>query len=184
MKPVPVSPQRILLGIDRGKKASDVSLKNPWKPPTVTPPRPQSTFSERLASVVRDSKRKSAAETEREKKKSKSFSVFQHLPPENTTSDDEWCKYTGFNLRTRVLSQETLKEEFKRKTCWSISDLYRLVTPPSYNLPEIDTADFVVTGIVGSKSDIRQIRNRDDDANYLVVKITDLKVPLFLSKLI
>jgi len=69
-----------------------------------------------------------------------------------------------------------LKEEFRGKTTYSITDLYRLVVPPLYDPPEYDTPDFLVTGIVASKSPIRQLKNRDEGGNYVVIKITDLKV--------
>ena len=225
----PCSPQRILLGIDRGKKASEVSLKNPWKAPTATPEKPKTTFADRLAVAARENKRKSTVQEERERKKSKTFSATaiastlahqtgslqSHVsqttrsqttqsrttqsqttqppttqppttrpnpshPPPNTqtpstsTNQEEWCKYTGFNLRTRRLPQSVLKEEFKGKTTYSISDLYRLVRPPNFDPPEYDTLDFLVTGIVAQKSPVRQVRG--SGGNYLVVKITDLKV--------
>ena len=69
-----------------------------------------------------------------------------------------------------------MKEEFKGKTAYSITDLYRLVVPPLYEPPEYDTPDFLITGIVASKSPVRQLKNREDGGNYLVIKLTDLKV--------
>ena len=45
------------------------------------------------------------------------------------------------------------------------------------SLQRYDTSDFLVTGIVASKSPVRQVRGKDDGGNYLVIKITDLKVP-------
>lgn len=178
----PQSPQRILLGIDRGKKASEVSLKSwkppTWRPPNMTPEKPSRTFAEKLATVSRDTKRKAAITTERDRKKQKTFNPMTSVAIEQ----DEWCKYTGFNLRTRVIEQSILKEEFRGKTTYSITDLYRLVKPPSYDPPEYDTLDFLVTGIVASKSPVRQIRGRQDGANYLVVKITDLKVKSPVTK--
>ena len=174
--PAPVSPLRVVLGIDRGKKASEVSLKHPWKPPTESPTKPKATFADRLASVVRESKRKSAQNEERERKKAKTFSATALASAISNNETEEWCKYTGFNLRTRAVSQTTLKEEFKGKTTYSISDLYRLVVPPSYDPPEYDTPDFLVTGIVAAKSPVRQIKNRDEGGNYIVIKVTDLKV--------
>jgi minichromosome maintenance protein 10 len=202
---VPTSPQRVLLGIDRGKKASEVSLKNPWKPPTTTPEKPKTTFADRLAVAARENKRKNTIQDERERKKAKSFSATalastlsppttkpsrpkasqpvtsqrtQTAPtdtaPQQQQNQEEWCKYTGFNLRTRRLPQSILKEEFRGKTTYSVSDLYRLVTPPSFDPPEYDTLDFLVTGIVAQKSPVRQVKGRGE--NYLVVKITDLKV--------
>jgi len=182
---VPTSPQRKVLGIDRGKKASQVSLKNPWKPPTASPTKPTTTFADRLAVAVRENKRKLAIEDTRERKKARTFSAValasQLTTTTATTARDEagggeWCKYTGFNLRTRVLGQGMLKEEFRGKTTYSVSDLYRLVTPPMYEPPEYDTLDFLVTGIVASKSPVRQVRGKEDGGNYLVIKITDLKV--------
>jgi hypothetical protein len=201
---IPTSPQRVLLGIDRGKKASEVSLKNPWKPPTTTPEKPKTTFADRLAVAARENKRKNTIQDERERKKAKSFSATALAstlsPPVTKTSrpnasqtvtsqrtqtaptdtasqqqnQEEWCKYTGFNLRTRRLPQSILKEEFRGKTTYSVSDLYRLVTPPSFDPPEYDTLDFLVTGIVAQKSPVRQVKGRGE--NYLVIKITDLKV--------
>lgn len=78
-----------------------------------------------------------------------------------------------------MLPLSTLKDEFKGKTVYSVSDLYRLVTPPAYCMPDYDTPDFLVTGIVAQKSPIRQVKG-EHRGNYLVVKITDLKVfPLY-----
>jgi len=184
----PVSPQRVVLGIDRGKKASQVSLKNPWKPPTASPTKPPIPFADRLAHAVRENKRKISLEDHRQRKKARTFSAVAIAntlanAPATTTEggegpgEGEWCKYTGFNLRTRVLEQGVLKEEFKGKTTYSVSDLYRLVVPPLYEPPEYDTLDFLVTGIVASKSPVRHVRGREDAGNYIVVKITDLKVP-------
>ena len=175
----PISPQRILLGIDQGKKASQVSLKKPWKAPTLTPEKAKTSFADRLAAVSHDTKRKVAIEDQRERKKSKTFSataLASSISKSNVSEEtEEWCKYTGFNLRTRILAQSVLKEEFKGKTTYSISELYRLVTPPLYEAPEYDTLDFLVTGIVASKSPVRQ-SNTTEGGNYLVIKLTDLKV--------
>jgi hypothetical protein len=167
----PPSPQRIVLGIDRGKKASEVSLKS-WKPPTLSPEKPHVAFAERLASVTRDTKRKSQAIDERDRKKSRTFTpvIRRDLPDQ-----DEWCKYTGFNLRTRVIEQSVLREEFKGKTVYSISELCRNVTPPLYEAPEYDTLDFLVTGIVAAKSPVRQVKG-NDGGNYIIIKLADLKV--------
>ena len=164
----------MILGIDRGKRASQVSLKNPWKPPTESPSKPKNTFANRLASVVRDNKRKLALQDDRERKKSRAFNTTCTLSESIET--EEWCKYTGFNLRTRVLPQTALKDEFRGKTTYSVSELYRLVVPPLYEPPEYDTPDFLVTGVVASKSPVRQVKNREDGTNYLVIKLTDLKV--------
>jgi hypothetical protein len=49
------------------------------------------------------------------------------------------------------------------------------VTPPAFNAPEYDTPDFLVAGIVAQKSAIRQIKG-ENGGNYIVIKITDLKV--------
>ena len=75
-----------------------------------------------------------------------------------------------------MIEKCVLKDEFRGKTVFSVSDLYRLVKPPGYEVPEVDTPDLLVTGIVAQKSPVRQVRGRDDGGNYMVVKITDLKV--------
>jgi minichromosome maintenance protein 10 len=181
----PVSPLRVVLGIDQGKKASQVSLKSTRKPPTQSPPKPSTTFADKLATLVRETKRKSTLQDDRERKKAKTFSptalaaAITYTNDASTPSIDEWCQYTGFNLSTRVLPQTVLQEEFKGKTTYSVSDLYRLVKPPMYDPPEYDTPDFLVTGIVASKSDVRQVKG-NDGGNYLVVKICDLKVFHFI----
>jgi hypothetical protein len=177
-----------VLGIDQGKKASQVSLKNPWKPPTTSPAKPASTFADKLACVAKETKRKADLQETRERKRAKTFSAVSLASTLRRTNNDdeceteEWCKYTGFNLRTRSLPQTVLKEEFRGKTTYSITDLYRLVVPPLYDPPEYDTPDFLVTGIVASKSPVRQLKNRDEGGNYLVIKITDLKVRFPTSK--
>ena len=164
-----------------------MSLKQPWKPPTLTPEKPKSSFADRLVNVARENKRKRDIVQERENKRTRTFSaaalhsaIAQDVTKEsNKGQTDEWCKYTRFNLRTRVLPQSVLKDEFKGKTTYSVSDLFRLITPPLYELPEYDTPDFLVTGIVGSKSPVRQVKGREQGGNYLVVTITDLKVTVF-----
>ena len=195
LAPAPTSPQRVVLGIDRGKKASDVSLKNPWKAPNRTPEKPKSTFADRLANAARESKRKADIEDTRARKKAKSFSATaiassltartiksesesnpNPTPPEET---DEWCQYTRFSLRSRVLPESVLKEEFKGKTTYSISDLYKLVRPPSYDPPEYDTLDFLVTGIVAWKSGVKPV-NRESGGNFMMVTLCDLKVILLI----
>jgi len=128
----------------------------------------------------------------RERKKAKTFSATAIAASltngsntgKATETDNEWCKYTGFNLRTRVLPQAVLKEEFRGKTTYSVSDLYRLVTPPSYDPPEYDTPDFLVTGIVASKSSVRHVKGREGEGNYIVIKLTDLKVSACTFELI
>jgi len=183
--PIPTSPQRVLLGIDRGKKASEVSLKNPWKAPTLTPEKPKQSFADRFATTVRENKRKAEINEERERKKAKTFSAtaiataLSNRNANELSGDEEWCKYTGFNLRMRVLPQAMLKDEFRGKTTYSVSDLYRLVTPPNYDPPQYDSLDFLVTGIVTSKSSVRHVKGREDGGNYLVLKLTDLKVIIF-----
>jgi minichromosome maintenance protein 10 len=186
--PIPASPQRVLLGIDRGKKASEVSLKNPFKQPTLpsdtTPPKGTS-FASRMAELAQETKRKAEIQEDRQRKKAKSFSATALASqisknPSETENGEEWCKYTGFNLRTRSLAQNVLREEFRGKTTYSVTDLYRLVIPPNYYPPEYDTPDFLVTGIVAAKSPVRQVKGREDGGNYLVVKIADLKVPTLL----
>lgn len=81
-----------------------------------------------------------------------------------------------------MLPLGALSGECKGKTVYSVSDLYRLVTPPMYEPPEYDTPDFLVTGIVAAKSPIRQIKG-SGGGNYLVIKITDLKVLQSLMRL-
>jgi len=189
LAPAPTSPQRVVLGIDRGKKASDVSLKNPWKAPAPSPQKPKSTFADRLANAAKENKRKADIEDTRARKKAKSFSataiassLTSHTaksesnphptPPEET---DEWCQYTRFSLQSRVLPESVLKEEFKGKTTYSVSDLYSLVKPPSYDPPEYDTPDFLVTGIVAWKSSVKPV-NRESGGNFMMMTLCDLKV--------
>jgi minichromosome maintenance protein 10 len=179
---VPYSPQRIQLGIDRGKKASEISLKAPRS--ATSPARPASSFAQKLASLTKETRRAAEIDASRARNKSKGFSPTalaaqltavgetETIFPEET---DEWDQYTGFNLRRRILSQDTLREEIKGKTVYSVSDLYRLITPPTFAPPEYDTLDFLVPGIVASKSRVRTVKATS--SNYLVIKLTDLKVP-------
>ena len=167
-------------------------MKNPWKPPQLTPEKPKFTFVDRLANAAKENKRKADIEETRARKKVKSFSataiasslnsrqVKSEPKPVSTTieeEDGEWCQYTRFTLRSRVLPERVLKEEFKGKTTYSISDLYRLVKPPSYDPPEYDTPDFLVTGIVAWKSSVKTVQ-RESGGNYMMVTLCDLKVLL------
>jgi hypothetical protein len=154
----------------------------------LTPEKPKQSFADRLASVSKEHKRKRDVLEMKQRKRTRGFSstAHSHVKSHDTTTtittttssdNEEWCRYTGFNLRNRLLPQSVLKQEFKEKTTYSISDLYRLITPPLYELPEYDTPDFLVTGIVASKSPVRQVKGREDGGNYLVMTLTDLKVP-------
>lgn len=295
--PEPWSPQRYRMGIDKGWKASDASLKRPPSSRTERRPnsqlgnrtgaksnsndllasRPQTSpgggglhriksFSERLAegraaekSRIERAERvqanrnsafqvdksqveafKAAAENERpssstvkrepqaqsftreeimrslDKPRSKGMTRSQTTPnvrrkangvneaqsevPDGTPNPPDSSKfesYSSLHLSTRILPHSFLSRTLADKTVLRIPDLLRTVKAPAFELPEEIDGDFVVLGIVASKSDTKrkqepgstttQKTDSYDDGtnntlNYMAITLTDLKwtIDLFL----
>ncbi|KAJ5095478.1 hypothetical protein NUU61_004834 [Penicillium alfredii] len=105
--------------------------------------------------------------------------------------------YSSLHLSNRVLPHSFLSRNLGDKTILRIPDLLRTIKAPAFELPEEIDGDFVVFGIVASKSDPKEVKNSgnasakpqdpyDDGLNntsrYMVMTLTDLKwtVDLFL----
>lgn len=287
----PWSPQRYRLGIDKGWKASDVSLKRPPSSRTDRrsnsqlgtrtsamsssggrhASRPQTSpgdgglhriksFSERLAegraaekSRIERAERvqanrssafqvdkseveafKAAAENERpssssvsrepevqnfsreeimrllDKPRSKEMPRSQTTPnvkrkanglkeaeSEDTGDSSKFESYSSLHLSTRILPHSFLSRTLADKTIFQIPDLLRAIKAPAFELPQEIDGDFVVFGIVASKSETKRKKEAkstttkepdtyddgtNNSSNYMAITLTDLKwtVDLFL----
>lgn len=104
--------------------------------------------------------------------------------------------YSSLHLSNRILPQPFLSRTLHEKTVFRIPDLLRTVKAPEFELPDVD-GDYVVFGIVASKSDPREkdtskyitkkeVDPYDDGLNntnrYMAITLTDLKwtIDLFL----
>ena len=105
--------------------------------------------------------------------------------------------YSSLHLSNRILPHSFLSRNLADKKILRIPDLLRTVKAPSFELPEEIDGDFVVFGIVASKSDPKDVKNPgntsketvdiyDDGLNnttkYMAITLTDLKwtIDLFL----
>ncbi|KAF3491523.1 cell division cycle protein 23 [Arthroderma uncinatum] len=103
--------------------------------------------------------------------------------------------FSSLHLSTRILPHSFLKRTLDSKTPMRIPDLLRTVKGPDFDSPETD-GDYVVFGIVGSKSAPKEHKekkngadNNDDEPEdglnsnkYMILTLTDLKwtIDLFL----
>lgn len=115
---------------------------------------------------------------------------------EKTPDSSKFEAYSSLHLSNRILPHSFLSRTLEDKTVLRIPDLLRTVKAPDFELPEID-GDYVVFGIVASKSDPKEIKESkyvskkevdpyDDGLNntnkYMAITLTDLKwtIDLFL----
>ncbi|CRG86417.1 hypothetical protein PISL3812_03423 [Talaromyces islandicus] len=117
---------------------------------------------------------------------------------ENTQETDQskFEPFSSLNLSNRILPHSFLTRTLENKTVLRIPHLLKSVKAPEFELPESIDGDYVVFGIVASKSDPKQHKENkastkevnmyDDGLNnseqYMVITLTDLKwtVDLFL----
>lgn len=98
--------------------------------------------------------------------------------------------FSSLHLSNRILPHTFLTRTLEGKKVLRIPDLLRLIKGPPFELPEEIEEDFVVFGIVASKSDPKQVKEAknvtaqetnpfDDGLNnrnqYMVITLTDLK---------
>lgn len=247
----PDSPKRVQLGIDRGLRAANVSLKRARpedreseKDATVK----RKTFSKRLLENRLEDQQREKKRDRLEERRSHGFSIHandgqetskrthganstqqasrevpkthaasqsshqdgmtrksadsartKQRPSKGSRSDagvadldasENYEHFSGFNLCTRHLSQDTLKEAFTSKTLLSIPALLKDVVAPLYDPPDVED-DYVVHGIIASKSTPynhapkHATANSDPDidssrSRFMVLKLTDLKWELDL----
>ncbi|KAI9044432.1 Mcm10/DnaG-type zinc finger protein [Aspergillus affinis] len=105
--------------------------------------------------------------------------------------------FSSLHLSNRILPHSFLSRTLSDKKVLQIPDLLRMVKGPAFELPDNVDGDFVVFGIVASKSDPKEKKESknvsakeadpfDDGLNnsqrYMVITLTDLKwsIDLFL----
>ncbi|CEJ56457.1 hypothetical protein PMG11_02663 [Penicillium brasilianum] len=115
----------------------------------------------------------------------------------STPDPSKFESYSGLHLSNRILPHSFLSRSLADKTTLKIPDLLKTVKAPAFELPEEIDGDFVVFGIVASKSDTKQTKDSgktttktadpyDDGMNntnsYMVMTLTDLEwtIDLFL----
>ena len=114
-------------------------------------------------------------------------------PPDSSKFES----YSSLHLSNRVLPHSFLSRTLADKKVLRIPDLLKTVKAPAFELPEDIEGDFVVFGIVASKSEPRDVKSSgnataktedpyDDGLNntnkYMAITLTDLKwtIDLFL----
>ncbi|KAJ0424123.1 hypothetical protein BJY00DRAFT_12777 [Aspergillus carlsbadensis] len=105
--------------------------------------------------------------------------------------------FSSLHLSNRILPHSFLSRNLEDKRALRIPDLLRMIKGPTFELPDSIDGDYVVFGIVASKSDPKQVKESknvttkeadpfDDGLNnrsqYMVITLTDLKwtIDLFL----
>lgn len=164
----PISPARIILGIDKGRTGKDVSLKR-------TPEKPSRSFNQRIT----DSK--TSLYTQENKAKqlaSKRSTSFNPVPAFSTASGSiDVDNVSKLRVSDRKVSPEDCSRAAEAVTkVLSIRDFYGHVSPPNYDMPE-DIADYIVYGIVATKT---TARTTSSGAKYCVMQFTDLKTDITL----
>lgn len=118
-------------------------------------------------------------------------------PTEETGDSSKFESHSRQQLSSRVLPHSFLSRTLADKQVLTIPDLLKTIKAPDFELPDEIDGDFVVFGIVASKSDPKQKQNTgnastkktdpyDDGRNntdrYMVITLTDLKwtIDLFL----
>ncbi|PYH43320.1 Mcm10/DnaG-type zinc finger protein [Aspergillus saccharolyticus JOP 1030-1] len=124
-------------------------------------------------------------------------SVTDESQGENGGDSSKYEAFSGLHLSNRILPHSFLTRTLEDKKVLRIPDLLRTIRGPSFELPEDIDTDYVVFGIVASKSEPRQVKSQknvsrkeadpfDDGLNntnsYMVITLTDLKwtIDLFL----
>ncbi|KAF7115989.1 hypothetical protein CNMCM5793_003822 [Aspergillus hiratsukae] len=114
-----------------------------------------------------------------------------------TPDSTKFEPYSSLHLSNRILPHSFLARTLSDKKVLRIPDLLRTVKAPDFELPEEIDGDYVVFGIVASKSEPKQIKDTknvsakevdpfDDGLNnsnrYMAITLTDLKwtIDLFL----
>lgn len=115
----------------------------------------------------------------------------------NGPDPSKFESYSSLNLSSRILPHSFLSRTLADKTVLCIPDLLKTIKAPAFELPDEIDGDFVVFGIVASKSETKQTKRPenataksvdpyDDGSNnssqYMVITLTDLKwtIDLFL----
>ncbi|KAJ5094037.1 hypothetical protein N7456_009898 [Penicillium angulare] len=115
----------------------------------------------------------------------------------NEPDSSKFESYSSLHLSNRILPHSFLSRTLADKTVLRIPDLLKKVKGPAFELPDDIDGDYVVFGIVASKSEPKQTKQPDnttakstdayDDGSnntsrYMAITLTDLKwtIDLFL----
>ncbi|KAL3453858.1 hypothetical protein BJX65DRAFT_78856 [Aspergillus insuetus] len=116
---------------------------------------------------------------------------------EKAPDSSKFEPFSSLHLSNRILPHSFLSRNLEDKRALRIPDLLRMIKGPPFELPDSIDGDYVVFGIVASKSDPKQVKESknvttkeadpfDDGLNnrsqYMVITLTDLKwtMDLFL----
>ncbi|KEQ72932.1 hypothetical protein M436DRAFT_47097 [Aureobasidium namibiae CBS 147.97] len=177
--PEPISPARVRLGIDKGLKASDVSLKRARNGSTLaskstqrtTLPaeieRPKQSFSDRIAANRLSAEEQQAKHARIERNRSQGFGLaaqgrsfrptvgFSHddTPTSTEPATDSSCfeSFSSLHLSKRLLPHTTLARALDGKEIYTLPRLLKEIKAPIYEPPDCET-DFVVLAIIAAKS--------------------------------
>ncbi|KAK8192487.1 hypothetical protein M8818_007655 [Zalaria obscura] len=198
------SPARVLLGIDKGLRAQDVSLKRPRTGAPIQRSKTQSSsahkadeaaanrpmsFSERIAASRSTDQDRQAKEERIEKARSRGFGLNK---PEDASSFET---FSSTHLSRRQIPHTDLVRTLTDKELYTLPRLLKEIKAPHYDPPDCES-DFVVFGILASKTSPYDTKpkhkssgnanaDEDDDAGkskFMVLKLTDLQweIDLFL----
>lgn len=116
----------------------------------------------------------------------------EHTDETGTSAPDssKFESYSSLHLTNRILPHSFLSRNLADKKTLKIPDLLRTIKAPSFELPDEIDGDFVVFGIVASKSDPKEVKNsgnaskdtvdpyddgRNNTKRYMAITLTDLK---------
>jgi len=169
-------------GSSRAQNRSTADLPNP---PT---PRPSSTLSARtedvrpLSSASRPSSGFGNTPTA-----SKYAEVSQR---DNSSEAASFESFSGLHLKSRDMQHNAVTRTLEGKTILTIPQLLKTVKGPAYEPPDYEN-DYVVLGIICSKTDPRDTKNsvgdqskggaeRSRSGKFMIIRLTDLKWELDL----
>lgn len=113
-------------------------------------------------------------------------------PSQETKDTSQREPFSNFALSKRLLAESTVSSALDGKALFSIPKLLKTVTSPHYDPPDTTEDDFVVLGIIASKSSAHDTSTKHKTANdtsheppatkFMAIKLTDLEwsVDLFL----
>lgn len=174
----PESPRRVLLGIDKGVRAADVSLKRAKPVTSGTQPKDTTshaitstskprTFNERLADARSDDLKRQQKHDKQARTRSTGFGMNQPIEqqeniPSSSKAESKATssgltdieEHSSIALSRRIMSASSLTSALQDKDVYNLPRLLRDVHAPDYDPPEghPSTADYVLLAIIASKS--------------------------------
>ncbi|CCG84309.1 protein of unknown function [Taphrina deformans PYCC 5710] len=167
-RPPPVSPARILLGIDKGRTGRDVSLRR-------TPEKPSRTFNQRLADTKSKVHEEEVKSKQNASKRSTGFNPVPAFSSASDSTDIDSITHLAVDKR-KVHSDDCSKAAQSVSKVFSILQFYAEVNPPTWEMSEA-IEDYIVYGIVASKSPAKTASN---GAKYCILSLTDLKTDIVM----